>query len=202
MYAIMSKFLLKDNSTYYLLFGIHKKIPLFYSEKICEFLIKEIFFYQKKYKFELYTFSIMPCHLNLMAKFNKKEDIENFERDYKSITANYILNLLKKDKINDYKFICGIECECDKYHIKENDNCGALHPQLSNSIKSTSNITLNYFKYKRRIWRHRSWKYIIDNEEIFKEKLNYIYYNHQKHKYNKINNYISTEYKIMLKYIY
>ncbi|MFH1536451.1 MAG: hypothetical protein ABID45_00520 [Patescibacteria group bacterium] len=78
----MSNFLLKDNSIYYLLFGVHKKIPLFYSEKICEFLIKEIFFYQKKYKFKLYTFSIMPCHLNLMAKFRKKEDIENFERDF------------------------------------------------------------------------------------------------------------------------
>ena len=196
MYTIMSKFLLKDNNIYYLLFGTYKKIPLFYSVKICNFLIKEIFFYQKKYKFDLYTYSILPCHLNLMAKFRKKEHIEDFERDYKSIIANYILNLLKKDQINDYKFICGIECECRKYHIQENDNCGALHPQLS---KSLSDETLNIIKYKKRIWRHKSWKYIIDNEEIFKEKLNYIYYNHEKHKYNKINNYISPKYKNMLK---
>ncbi|MFH1537102.1 MAG: hypothetical protein ABID45_03880 [Patescibacteria group bacterium] len=135
----MSEFLLKDNSVYYLLFGAHKKIPLFYSQKICNFLIKEIFFYQKKYKFDLYTYSIIPCHLNLMAKFNKKEDIENFERDYKSITANYILNLLKKDKISDYKFICGVECECDKYHIQGNDNCGALYLPAGRQARSYQN---------------------------------------------------------------
>ncbi|MFH1781868.1 MAG: transposase, partial [Patescibacteria group bacterium] len=98
----MGKFLLKDNKIYYIIFGTHKKIPLFTSEVICDFLAEEIFFYQNKFKFKLFTYSILPCHLNLLIKFKRKEDIENFDRDFKSYTTNYLLKLLDENLIRDY----------------------------------------------------------------------------------------------------
>jgi len=203
----MSRFLLKDNSVYFLVFSTYKKIPLFISNKISLILIENICFYQKKYQFELIAYSIIPCHLNLYIRFSKKEDIESFERDFKSYTNKCIIKLLEKNEVDDYHFICHRHCYCNKYPFHE-DNPGALHPGLSASPEEPSQTaglskksaipgcgapgpclfhpltdeTINIIMNKKRVWRHKSWKNIVDNQSIFIKKLNYIYNNYKKHK--------------------
>ena len=174
----MSKFLLKDNSIYYLVFGTYKKTPLFYSRILCNLLVEYLYFYREKYDFKLYSYSIAPCHLNLLAKFKNKEDITNFEHDYKSYSTNQFIELVRSEEIFDYKFICGLKCKCRKFSIQK-DNKRLLGPL---SIDQITRETLQIVKVKNRIWRHKSWKYVIDNKEVFYEKLNYVYYNPIKHK--------------------
>ena len=225
----MSKFLLKDNRIYYLVFTTFKKIPIFSSQILSSLLIDYIYFYYAKYQFEIFCYSIMPCHLNLLARFKKGQDIEDFEHDIKSYATNQFLYFINNLENIDYQYICGTHCYCQKFAMQKVNpgasgpgvNCppsfipphsvpapnkflsapstearGYRHYNVSagppcpvrdnklaqdNRTHPLTQESLNIIKNKKRVWRHKSWKQIIDNQEQFKQIYKYIYYNNKKH---------------------
>ena len=159
---------------YYLILGTYKKIPIFQSKKVKDILIDNIYFYKKKYNLKLYSFSIIPCHLNLIFSL-EKDNLLDFERDYKSHTHNKIMPMILQNKI-DYQYICGLGCQCRKYTI---NNCRAVNKKLG--IDQITRETAQILKAKKRFWRRKSGKYKILNLNSLKRVINYSYYNPAKH---------------------
>ncbi|MBU0670846.1 MAG: transposase [Patescibacteria group bacterium] len=203
----MSKYLLKNNRIYYLIFSTYKKIPIFSSYILSSLIEDYLFYYYSKYDFKIYSYSIMPCHFNLMVKFVKGIDIENFEHDLKSYSTNQLLFYINNIENLDYEYVCGKNCFCKKFPIDNvsgeplcssrinenmfiNSRPGHRGPGLtSNPVsgqppccpRSITQETLNIIKLRQRIWRHESWKEIMDDEEQFDQKLNYTFNNYKKH---------------------
>jgi len=72
---------------------------VFVEELYCELLIKNIKFYQQKYKFEIIAYVIMPSHFHWILKVEPKNGtISDIMRDIKKYSAWDILERLEIEK--------------------------------------------------------------------------------------------------------
>ena len=51
---------------------------------------------RKKYDIKIYCYCLMPNHIHMIAQSNKKGDISNFIREWKSFSARLIITFAKK----------------------------------------------------------------------------------------------------------
>ncbi|MFH1537190.1 MAG: transposase [Patescibacteria group bacterium] len=221
-----NKRIYKDEVDYFIITNIWNNIPLFTDEKTCNILKEKIWIYQKKYKFYIYSYSISPCHLNILFKPVFGKQISDIIHDIKGATANNIKKLLNNNLLLNYEYICNKQCHCKFAEINKEvvaQGYKTLCYQLNqphyvhyyrnadNKIKSIKIINpgtakLENFKLNNKFWENGFYDHYIRNQNEFIKKIKYIYFNNNKHcldeKYNRLfikYRYISPKYKNLLK---
>ena len=149
---------------------------VFTKDKYCEILIRNIEYYQSKYRFHIYGYVIMPSHLHWIIQVdNANGSVSDIMRDIKKYSAWDPMEAIEKDK-------------------KER-----LIKIFKNEAKS---IKLQ----KRKFWMSRFYNEEIINAEMFKTKLEYIHNNPVKaglvedqvdYKFSSARNYLLGDHSIM-----
>jgi len=149
---------------------------VFECDKYCLILLNNIEFYQRKYRFLIYGYVIMPSHLHWIIKVDSANgSVSDIMRDIKKYSAWDLMETIEKDKKE--RFI----------QIFKNE---------------AKNISLQ----KRKFWMSRFYNEEIINSEMFKTKLEYIHNNPVKaglvedpvdYKYSSARNYLLEDHSIM-----
>jgi len=153
-----------------------KFTPIFTYEPFCDILIENIKHYQKRYKYDILGYVIMPTHLHWIVKTEPKEGtISDIMRDIKKFTAWQIF-----DRI-------------------ERENKG----ELENIFKEEAKIINDQV---RKLWMQRFDDEVIRNEKMFWTKLKYIHNNPVKagiverpeeYKYSSTRNYMLNDHSVI-----
>ncbi len=151
-------------------------LPIFNNPLFCDLLIDNIKFYQKKYKFEILSYVIMPSHFHWIVQVNSDyATISDVMRDVKKFTAWQIFDVLdstKEKKFNDI------------------------------FIKAAKGIP----DQKRKLWMKRFDDEVIRNDKMFWAKLYYIHSNPveaglveriTEYKYSSARNYIFDDHSVI-----
>ncbi len=154
-----------------------KFTPIFSDTRFCDILISNIKHYQKKYKFVVLGYVIMPSHFHWIVQVNPEYGtISEIMRDIKKFTAWQIFDLAKKE---------------DEYKMEIN-----IFSQAAAEIKDQA----------RKLWTKRFNDEVIRNQEMFWTKLNYIHNNPVKaglvlkveeFKYSSARDYIYSDHSIL-----
>ena len=149
---------------------------VFTKDKYCEILIRNIEYYQSKYRFHIYGYVIMPSHLHWIIKVNQRfGSISDIMRDIKKYSAWDVMEALEKDR--EDRFLNIFVSEANRYKFQ-----------------------------KRKFWMRRFHDEEIINAGMFKTKLEYIYNNPVKaglvenpvdYKFSSARNYLLDDYSVM-----
>lgn len=87
----------EENIFHYLTFVTYRRVPIFKSENICQFLIDTLKEIRKNHPIKLIGYVIMPDHIHLIV--NPVDcDIEIVGKELKGVSANKILKWLKENE--------------------------------------------------------------------------------------------------------
>ncbi|MCH7828166.1 MAG: transposase [Bacteroidetes bacterium] len=150
--------------------------PIFNAPLFCDILILNLKHYQKKYKFKILGYVIMPTHFHWIVQVNPKYgSISDVMRDIKKFTAWQIFDVLDKSK--------------DK--------------SLSDIFeKAASGIN----DQRKKLWMKRFDDEVIRDQKMFLTKLKYIHnnpvkagleYREEDYKYSSARNYINNNHSII-----
>ena len=97
----------EENIFHYLTFVVFRRVPIFKSEKICQFFIDALRETKEKHPFKLIGYVIMPDHVHLIVN-PVGCDIELIGKEIKGRSGNKIINWLKENNyaasLNKIKF--------------------------------------------------------------------------------------------------
>ncbi len=157
--------------------NVIKFTPIFKDTRFCDILISNIKHYQRKYKFVVLGFVIMPSHFHWIVQVNPEYGtISEIMRDIKKFTTWQIFDLMEKEEI--YRQEINIFCE------------------VAVEIKDQA----------RKLWMKRFDDEVIRDQEMFWTKLSYIHNTPLKsglalrvedYKYSSARNYIYDDHSIL-----
>lgn len=87
----------EENVFHYLTFVAFRRVPIFQSENICQFLIDALKETKEKYPFKLIGYVIMPDHIHLIVN-PLGCDIDIVGKELKGISANKVIKWLKENE--------------------------------------------------------------------------------------------------------
>ena len=206
-----------NNVVYEIITNTWCRIPIFTDIEACQVLRESIWKYQKRYDFIIFTYSIAPCHLNILFKPKKGKQISDIIRDIKVDARYRVYELIEQNKLYSYHYLCGQQCFCKSFKYQNSElkfsvtpghrpRCGPhtndvaikndrpsinhYYRAANGKIKSFRIINpaitkLENFKQYKHLWDTGFYDHYIRNQEEFIKKLNYFYYNNNKHHLNK-----------------
>ena len=161
-----------DENFFFVTTSVVKHKPIFENTDFCDILVKNIKYYQHKYKFTILAYVMMPSHFHWIVEVNNKYGtISDIMRDVKKFTAWQIFDYLDKEGNN----------ELNDFFKKE---------------------AKNFKGQTRKLWKQRFDEEVIRNQKMFWTKLKYIHNNPVKaglvnkpedYKYSSAGNYINSE---------
>ncbi len=93
---------LEEETTFFVTTTIARFVPVFINEKYCDLLVRNIQFYQEKYRFDIFAYVIMPTHFHWVVGVDREKGlISDVMRDIKKYSAWDILEQLRKDGDTD-----------------------------------------------------------------------------------------------------
>lgn len=89
---------LVDESVFFVTTTVVEFTRVFYRDIYCDFLIKNILHYQKKYHFRILAFVIMPSHFHWIVEVNRQYGtISDIMRDIKKFSAWDIMEEIERN---------------------------------------------------------------------------------------------------------
>lgn len=139
--------LLIDETVFFVTTTVVNFIHVFAEDQYCDILINNIQHYQKRFRFTILGYVIMPSHFHWMVEVNPKfGTISAIMRDIKKFSAWDIMERLKINQRDDI---------------------------LSIFIREAQ----NYRFHKRKFWMERFDDEVIRNNEMFRTKIGYMHNN-------------------------
>lgn len=167
---------LSDESFFFVTTTIVEFTNIFKIYECCDALISNIIHYQKRYKFDVLAYVIMPSHFHWIVQVDKSRGtISDIMRDIKKYSAWDIMEILENMKRKDFE-------EIFNRNAKE------------------------YPDRKRKFWKKRFDDQVIRNQKMFWTKLKYIHNNPVKagivarpedYKYSSARNYVNEDNSIL-----
>jgi putative transposase len=135
---------------YFVTTTIVRFLHLFGDRQNCNILINNLKHNQKRYKFDILCYVIMPSHFHWIVEVNPKEGtISDIMRDIKKFSAYQIIDRIKEKK----------DKRIDNILIEEAEK---------------------YVDQERKVWQKRFDDEVIRDQKMFWTKLNYIHNNPMK----------------------
>ena len=160
----------QDYSTYFLTFCTFKRLPILHEPGIPEFLVEELYFYEKKI-LKLVAYTIMPDHVHLMVEVENVKALSAFLRDFKKYTSAVLLKRLASEsgrsrRSSDRRAEVSVQHRSDDrlLHLSRRSNDRLLHLD--------------------RVWQPGTMDHCIRmnwNGKDYENHLSYIFYNSYKH---------------------
>ncbi len=165
-----------EDKVYFITTTIVNFEKVFTRDKYCEILIENIKHYQKRYRFHIYGYVIMPSHLHWIIEVDRKYGtVSDIMRDIKKYSAWDLMEALEEDQ--QFKL------------LKKFKACA----------KQTKGQS-------RKFWMSRFHEEEVINAMMFKTKLEYIHNNPVKanivenpvdYKYSSARNYILDDHSVL-----
>ncbi|EOC99936.1 hypothetical protein L21TH_2023 [Caldisalinibacter kiritimatiensis] len=95
------KNLQKPNIAYFITSTITNYAPILIEDKYKDILLDSLYYYNKKYSYDLVAYVIMPEHIHFILKGNNEEKLHQYMREFKTYTSKQILKELIKENKNN-----------------------------------------------------------------------------------------------------
>jgi putative transposase len=82
---------------YFLTTIVNDRKKLLKDDAICSIIFEDLYFYRRKYEFQLHGYVIMPDHLHLLLSLKENRDISKIMHDFKSNTDRELNKVLKRN---------------------------------------------------------------------------------------------------------
>ena len=171
-----------EDKVYFITTTIVNFEKVFTKEKYCEILIKNIKHYQRRYRFHIYGYVIMPSHLHWIIEVDRKYGtVSDIMRDIKKYSAWDLMEALEKDQQNRILEIFVVSAKqnifqkrkfwMSRFHDEEITNAMMFKTKLeyihNNPVQA--NIVENPTDYKYSSARN----YFLDDQSVLKVELVY-----------------------------
>ena len=174
--ALRGRAKLTDETFFFVTTTVVDFANIFKDAECCDALISNIKHYQKKYKFDILAYVIMPSHFHWIVQVDQtKGTISDIMRDIKKYSAWDIMEIIENMKREDL-------------------------------IKLFSKYAIEYKDRKRKFWKKRFDDQVIRDQRMFWTKLKYIHNNPVKagivtrtedYIYSSARNYINGDHTII-----
>jgi len=145
--ALRGRSYFKEENCFFITTSIINHLHVFACSETCEILIRNIKFYQEKYKFQILGYVIMPSHFHWIISTDSQFcTISDIMREIKKYSAWDIMDFFETHRIIDY-------------------------------LEIFENAGKKGRKQKRKFWNDRFDDVVINSKNFFFQKLNYIHNN-------------------------
>lgn len=132
---------LTNETFFFITTTVVRFLPVFTNHNVCELLIKNIKYYQKKYRFKILGYVIMPSHFHWIIQNDPTMGtVSSIMRDIKKYTAWDVLDYLSKSE--EYKRI--FESEAKNYSDQKRK---LWMPRFDDNVISTKKEFYGNLKY-------------------------------------------------------
>jgi len=91
------KNLQKPNIAYFVTTTITNYAPILLENKYKDLILDSLFYYSKKYNYNLIAYVVMPEHIHFILSSKRESKLHEFMRDFKKYTSKQIVKQLKED---------------------------------------------------------------------------------------------------------
>jgi len=138
-----------DNQVYFITTNTFKRKRVFKDDRNCKLFMGVLSYCQKRYKFKLYGYVVMPDHIHLLIQPDDNYTISAVIQKIKSIFAKEFKLKIKK----------------------------RVAASLARGGDSKTIAYAELIEYNHPIWQKSFYDHAIRNEQDFEEKLDYIHQN-------------------------
>ncbi|MBU1165294.1 transposase [Patescibacteria group bacterium] len=168
----------EENEVYFIVVKTQNNYPYFKEPIFCDLLIEEIKLCKKIKKFNLFAFSIIYDHLNLLIQPGEEYNISKVMQSIKKETSrdiNYIIS--DHHAVGDIPE-CRLRGKQYSYRFDKEYTIPNLSKCQNQFIQKYDTSQHQFPKFK---WQKSFYDHVIRDDRNFEYHYDYTVYNHQKH---------------------